>query len=162
MQDMLVKLYDLPNPAVALETMSRQGVVIRPALNLEKPRILEWMRVTFPVWVAEAESAFCRLPVSCFIAVCDNQILGFACYDVTCQNYFGPSGVQTSAHGRGIGRALLLATLYAQRAQGYAYAIIGGVGPREFYEKSVGATLIEGSDPGIYDKALFGRRPGSR
>jgi len=33
---------------------------------------------------------------------------------------------------------------------GYAYAIIGGVGPASFYEKAVGAKLIEGSDPGIY------------
>lgn len=34
--------------------------------------------------------------------------------------------------------------------QGYAYAIIGGVGPAEFYAKAVGAVLIEGSSPGIY------------
>jgi hypothetical protein len=36
------------------------------------------------------------------------------------------------------------------KSQGYAYAIIGGVGPATFYEKAVGAKLIEGSDPGIY------------
>lgn len=36
------------------------------------------------------------------------------------------------------------------REQGYAYAIIGGVGPVEFYAKTVGAVVIEGSDPGIY------------
>jgi len=34
--------------------------------------------------------------------------------------------------------------------EGYAYAIIGGVGPVEFYAKSVGAVLIEGSTPGIF------------
>jgi hypothetical protein len=49
-----------------------------------------------------------------------------------------------------LGRALLLAALHAQRAQGYAYSIIGGVGPAEFYAKAVGAVLIEGSDPGVY------------
>ena len=52
--------------------------------------------------------------------------------------------------GRGIGKALLLAALNAMRESGYAYAIIGGVGPAEFYEKAVGAVLIEGSSPGIY------------
>jgi hypothetical protein len=35
-------------------------------------------------------------------------------------------------------------------AQGYGYAIIGGVGPAEFYTKIAGATIIEGSSPGIY------------
>jgi len=35
-------------------------------------------------------------------------------------------------------------------SEGYAYAIIGGVGPAEFYSKIVGATLIDNSVPGIY------------
>ncbi|MCK7506256.1 MAG: hypothetical protein MZV70_20760 [Desulfobacterales bacterium] len=34
------------------------------------------------------------------------------------------------------------------RDDGYAYAIIGGVGPAAYYAKTVGATLIEGSSPG--------------
>lgn len=33
---------------------------------------------------------------------------------------------------------------------GYAYAIIGGVGPAAFYEKTVGAILIPDSAPGVY------------
>ena len=49
---------------------------------------------------------------------------------------------------------LLLAALHAQRGQGYAYSIIGGVGPAGFYEKVVGAQLIEGSTPGIFGDAL--------
>lgn len=36
------------------------------------------------------------------------------------------------------------------RAEGYAYAIIGGVGPVAFYEKCVGARVIPDSTPGIY------------
>jgi hypothetical protein len=36
------------------------------------------------------------------------------------------------------------------RQAGYGYAIIGGVGPADFYVKTVGATPIEGSEPGIY------------
>jgi len=34
--------------------------------------------------------------------------------------------------------------------QGVGYAIIGGVGPAEFYTKAVGAVAIEDSAPGIY------------
>jgi hypothetical protein len=33
---------------------------------------------------------------------------------------------------------------------GYAYGIIGGAGPTQFYERAVGATLIVESVPGIY------------
>jgi hypothetical protein len=33
---------------------------------------------------------------------------------------------------------------------GYAYAIIGGVGPQEFYARAAAATLIDGSTPGIF------------
>jgi hypothetical protein len=37
---------------------------------------------------------------------------------------------------------------------GYGYAIIGGVGPAEFYEKAVGAKIIEGSEISIYQHLL--------
>ena len=37
---------------------------------------------------------------------------------------------------------------------GYAYAIIGGVGPAEFYEKAVNAKVIEGSDVSVYERLL--------
>jgi predicted N-acetyltransferase YhbS len=50
----------------------------------------------------------------------------------------------------GIGKALLFACLEDMKHQGFGYAIIGGVGPAEFYAKAVGAVAIEGSAPGIY------------
>jgi len=37
---------------------------------------------------------------------------------------------------------------------GYGYAIIGGVGPADFYTKVAGAVEIEGSSPGIYRDRL--------
>ena len=51
---------------------------------------------------------------------------------------------------KGIGKVLLLKSLYAMREQGYGYAIIGGVGPAEYYARTVNAELIKGSNPGIY------------
>ena len=53
------------------------------------------------------------------------EIVGFACYDATCMNFFGPTGVKESERGKGVGKALLLAALHAMKEQGYAYAIIG-------------------------------------
>ena len=36
------------------------------------------------------------------------------------------------------------------REMGYGYAIIGGVGPAEFYEKVCGAFVIADSEIGVY------------
>jgi hypothetical protein len=41
------------------------------------------------------------------------------------------------------------------RENGYAHAIISGVGPAEYYSKTVGAMVIEGASPGIYDFRLL-------
>ena len=150
MHDMLVRLYDLPPLDAALAGAAHDGVSVRRALPPEKATVLAWVRDNFGSAVAEVECAYARMPVACFVAVRDTQLAGFACYDATAPNFFGPEGVLAAERGRGIGRALLLAALHAQREQGYAYAIIGGVGPAEFYAKSVGATPISGSTPGIY------------
>jgi hypothetical protein len=150
MHDMLVRLYDLPGLDVALDAMSRQGIAIRRAIGPDKPAVTAWVRANFPTSVAEVEIACARLPATCFVALRGSQMLGFACHDATARNFFGPEGVLEAERGRGVGRALLLAALHAQRAQGYAYAIVGGVGPAAFYSKCVGAVPIAGSDPGIY------------
>ena len=150
MHDMLVRLYALPNLDEAVAACAARGVTIRRALTPEKVAVIDWVRAHFARSVAEVETAFAQTPVTCFIAVRDSTMLGFACHDATCRNFFGPEGVAARERGRGIGRALLLAALHAQRAQGYAYAIIGGVGPAQFYAKAIGAIDIPGSTPGIY------------
>lgn len=151
MPDMLVKLYTLPPLEPVLQQQQAVGIDIRRALANEKHLVVDWVRRNFHLnWVSECEVAFTRQPVSCFIAVEQGQVIGFACHDATYRNFFGPTGVSEQARGRGVGKALLLACLHAMAAQGYGYAIIGWVGPAEFYTKTVGAVKIEGSDPGIY------------
>ena len=151
MPDMLVKLYTLPPLEPVLQQQQAAGIDIRRALANEKYLVVDWVRRNFyPNWVSECEVAFTRQPVSCFIAVEQGQLIGFACHDATYRNFFGPTGVSEQVRGRGVGKALLLACLHAMAAQGYGYAIIGWVGPAEFYTKTVGAVEIEGSDPGIY------------
>ena len=147
---MLVRLYQLPSLAEALEATSRQGITVRRALAPERPVVMSWVASNFASSVVEVEIAYGRLPIACFIAVRGQRIAGFACYDATARNFFGPEAVVEEERGRGVGRTLLLAALHAQREQGYAYAIIGGVGPADFYARSVGAIPIAGSTPGIY------------
>jgi hypothetical protein len=151
MADLLVKLLDLPGLTPALERVGANGFEIRRALAPEKHLVTRWVGERFsPAWSSECEAAFARMPIACFIAVKDQQLCGFAAYEATCRNFFGPLGVEPACRGQHLGEALLLAALHSMRAEGYAYAIIGGVGPGEFFRKTVGAVVIDGSDPGIY------------
>ncbi len=149
--DMLVKLYDLPDSRAAFERLREAEIELRRALAPEKHKVIAWVRKNFSeAWASEADVAFSRQPVACFIAIERRKIVGFACHDATCPNFFGPTGVEPAARNKGIGAALLFACLEDMRQAGYGYAIIGGVGPAEFYAKTVGAVAIEGSEPGIY------------
>lgn len=155
MVDMLVRLYALPSAAEMYAEIEKNGITLRRARAFEKHTVADFAREHFSAkWVSEVEVALSRQPVSCFIATRDKKILGFACYETTARGYFGPTGVSEAARGSGIGKALLFKCLESLQKMGYAYAIIGGVGPREFYEKACGATVIEGSDPGIYGDIL--------
>jgi len=44
-------------------------------------------------------------------------------------------------------------------ARGYFYAVIGGVGPKEFYARTVGAVEIPDSTPGPYRGLLRDPQP---
>ena len=154
MSDMLVKLYSLRS--IEPEAMKKIGITIRRPLSSEKSSTVEWVRKHFSSgWADECEVTFSYRPVSTYIAVAEGKIVGFASYDAVCRNFFGPTGVMEEYRGKGIGEGLLLQALAGMREQGYAYAIIGGVGPADFYTKIAGATLIEGSEPGIYFNPLI-------
>lgn len=151
MPDMLVKLYELPLLQPQLEQQLEHNIIIRRVIVAEKHFVLAWVKQHFSdYWISETDVAFTRQPASCFIATQEGEIIGFACYDVTAKGFFGPTGVSEQARGKGTGKALLIATLHDMFAQGYGYGIIGGVGPADFYNKSVGATLIPDSSPGLY------------
>lgn len=151
MTDMLVKLYNLPPLEPELAAMTAQGITIRRALAPEKQLVLQWIaQHFFDGWVSETDVTFGHTPIDCWLAVEKDQLIGFGCVNATAKAFFGPTGVSEAARGRGVGRALLIACLHGLRWEGYAYAIIGGVGPIDFYNKAVGATIIEDSTPSIY------------
>ncbi len=155
MPDMLVKLYDLPPLQPQLEGFATEGLIVRTARAYEKHLVIDWVDQLFGRgWSSECEVAFSRQPISCFVATQHGALLGFACYESTWKNFFGPMGVAESSRMRGIGRVLLLTCLHAMAEQGYAYAIIGATGDPVFYTKTVGAILIEGSEPGMYRDRL--------
>ena len=155
MPDMLAKLYTLPPLEPALARCAAHGISIKRAIMPELERVAGFVAEHFGTgWVCEARGCFTNHPATIFVATRGQEILGFACYDTTCKDFFGPTGVAKKERGQGIGAALLLACLHDMRAQGYGYAIIGAVGPAEFYTKACGATVIEDSWPGVYEGLL--------
>ena len=155
MIDMLVRLYDLPDSTPLYKLVEEQGVILRRPGAYERHLVADWVGAQFsPKWRSEVKVAFSRQPISCFIATKDRESLGFACYETSARGFFGPTGVAEAARGTGLGKALLFKALEGLRERGHAYGFIGGVGPREFYEKACGAVEVPGSDPGIYADLL--------
>lgn len=156
MADMLVNLLNLPSAESLYKRLKEDhNIYIRRALVPDKFRIVEWAKEHSSLSAAgECDVCFSRLPVSCFIATRGACVLGYACYNATAPDFFGPTRVSDEEQGKGVGKALLLASLHAMRAEGYVYAVIGGIGPAEFYAKTVGAVLIADSTPGIYKDFL--------
>jgi ribosomal protein S18 acetylase RimI-like enzyme len=151
MADLLVKLYSLPPSGGLVEKLRASGVEIKRAIGPEKQAIADWAEKKFSrAWASECEVALSAQPATCFIAVKEKQIVGFACYDSTSKGFFGPIGVDEGARAAGLGKALLLRTLEAMREAGYGYAVVGWAGPVDFFKKAAGAVVIEGSEPGVY------------
>jgi predicted N-acetyltransferase YhbS len=155
MPDMLVNLLRLPPVDEALEGMRAAGLVVRRARPWELTQVREFVSENFGrAWADEISAGLVRQPLTVFVALRDGRLVGFAAYECTRKNFFGPTGVIEEERGRGLGRALLLAALRGLRELGYAYAVVGGVGPAAFYERAVGARLIPDSSPGIYRDPL--------
>ena len=151
MPDLLVNLLALP----PLESLSNEGITIRRAQPFENTPVRQFIEKNFSVaWADEVSAGFAKQPVTVFIATRDARVIGFAGYECTRKAFFGPTGVVESERGHGIGKALLIASLYGLRELGYVYGIIGAAGPIDFYRDAVGAIEIPGSEPGIYTDLL--------
>lgn len=151
MSDLLVRLYSLPpRPAVAAD------VRIERLLPPDAGRVLAFVREHFSEgWVHECTAALYASPPTCFVAVREHTLLGFACYDATAKGVFGPVGVAPEARGAGVGGALTYRCMEAMCEDGYAYAAIGWADGKEaFYARVVGATPIADSAPGVYSRMI--------
>ena len=154
MPDLLVRLYDLPDDDRVLP----DGLIVRRGLAPERNLVLRWIGETFSAgWASECAVAFSSQPIATWIAARGQNVVGLGINDSTAKGVFGPTGVAESERRKGLGAALLLATLRGMREAGYAYAIIGGAGPVDWYARHCGAIEIPGSTPGLYRHLL---RPG--
>ena len=151
MPDMLVRLYDLPDAAAYDVRTAAGGVTVRRLDAWDRSALRRFVREHFgDTWASEADFAFGGHPIHGFAAVLAGEIVGFAVYESSRRGYFGPTGVREDLRGNGAGASLLFRCLESMREMGYAYAIIGGVGPAEFYAKTCGASIIAGSETSVY------------
>ena len=151
MPDMLVKLYELDDDWQFIAEQKSCGITIRKPIGPEKHLVVGWVADNFgSAWTGETDVAFANRPRSCFVAVKNDTIVGFACYDATALGFFGPVGVDRRHRRKRIGTALLMACLLDMKLKGYGYAVVGAVKDVDFYKHIVGAVEIPGSTPGLY------------
>ena len=155
MNDMIVRLIDLPNTFEEETKLEIENIIFRRPIAPEKSLVINWVLQNFSeYWANEVDIAFTNNPVTCFLAQRNNEILGFSCYECTGKNFFGPTGTIETERNKGIGKILLIKSLEGLKNLGYAYGVIGGVGPVAYYENAVGAKIIEGSEKSIYQNML--------
>ena len=112
MADMLVKLYNIPHSHDIEESLLKSGVRIKKALAPDRRRIIAFARTCAKDdYSDEVQAAFSNNPVTCYIATREKELIGFACYEATARNFFGPMAVLESERKKGVGRALLLKAL---------------------------------------------------
>jgi len=155
MSDMLVNLMLIDKYTQDLPDLSHDGITVRRVMPYERAHLVAYITKQFGLgWADQAEMAFSQHPVTCFIATFEGRIVGFAAFEGTNRNFFGPTGVDPEFRKKGIGRVLLIKCMQAMREMGYAYAIIGSAGPQDFYLRNTGAVPIPDSVPGVYQDIL--------
>lgn len=148
MSDMLVNLYDLKDNTYE-KSLNLQSIIVKKALIPDKTKILEFIKTNFSErWANECEYALFNNPISCYIAVYQKEVIGFACYDATAKGFFGPIGVKQDFRGKGVGKVLLNKCLISMKEIGYGYAIIGWAAEDaiDFYKRETNAIIIDNSE----------------
>lgn len=139
-RDMIVSLKDYAYP-----NMSTSHITFRRAKKSDAEQLKVFVKKEFGKgWLDSIENGFLKTKIPIFIALNNNDIVGFACFDVVRkkQGIFGPMGTSFTSRVRGIGYTLLHLCLREMKEIGYAYAVIGEAGPVEFYEKACNAVVI--------------------
>ncbi len=130
---------DLP---ARIQTLSEHGIIIRRAKKSDKKQILAFIADNWSYWKTEVVNTLSHVPISTFIAINKDVIIGFSSYQGNNATlpWFGPIGTSPSFRQHGIGGILLQLSLNELAKQGFHSAIIPWVGPVRFYTKYVNAT----------------------
>jgi ribosomal protein S18 acetylase RimI-like enzyme len=151
--DMLIRLYMLDDTLddKTMQEPALASVQVRKPIGPEHRLLTRWVEQHFhDGWASEVQVALGNRPITVYVAVAAQQLIGFACYDATARGFVGPIGLAAGWRGRGLGAKLLRACLHDMHHAGYGYAIAGAVGAAGFFHRAAGATEIDASSPGLY------------
>lgn len=157
MADMLVKLFNLESTTSLEEKLLKEGIRIKRCLSPDRTLVMEFAKTLGDMnWYNEVNAAFSNNPVTCYIATLNKKIIGFAAFEATAKNFFGPMGVKEEYRNKGIGKVLLLKALHSMEEMGYAYAIIGWPDKKTipFYQKCVNGVMIDEESSGVYKRMV--------
>jgi GNAT superfamily N-acetyltransferase len=143
---------DLADAAELLETaeaeqaLAAAGITLRPLREQDREAITPWLAAWGGTWLEEALTTLDRPGARCHLAIRRDaaggaEYVGFACYGVNRDDWFGPMGTRADQRGLGVGGVLLRRCLADLRAAGHDRAQIAWVGPTGFYAKVVEAYI---------------------
>ena len=116
MADMLVKLFNISMPVNEEEKLLENGIRIKRALATNRSKIVEYSKTCGGQdYSDEVRAAFANNPITCYIATKDKELIGFACFEATAKNFFGPMAVSEEYRKHGIGKVLLLRSLVMEK-----------------------------------------------
>lgn len=124
--DLIVNLYQekLEETNIVLKN---NNIKIKRLLSPNSDDLVSFVNEHFgKSWASEVKAAIYQSKPTCYIAVNNNEIIGFGCYDATAKGYFGPTGINSEYRGLNVGQAILFETLKGMKEDGYGYAVIGG------------------------------------
>lgn len=122
-----------------------EDISIRKVRDSDKEVVREFVLENFyERWTKTIDYGLTLEDIPIYIAIHDNNIVGFAGYNISKQRkgYFGPLGVLKSYRDRKIGQALVNSCLIDMKQLGFETCIIGNAGSIEFYEKACGARIV--------------------
>ena len=120
-----------------IKRLSKEGVIIKRADNSDREAVVKFLGQAFPSWLGEVNETFKNNPISLYISIIDDKVVGFSAYDGNNRGigWFGPMGVLPVTRGKGIGAILCKLCLKDIALQGHKQSIIPWVGPVRFYSK---------------------------
>lgn len=117
-----------------------RGYDVRRAAHADTEDLSAAISIGFGgAWPFEIERAMAGEPPGVFVAWHDGRPAAFAAHDGNNQGlgWFGPAGTWPEHRSQGLGEALLVACL-VDIAAAHPVAEIAWIGPREFYQRTVG------------------------
>lgn len=125
--------------------LNANGVKLKRASQADFKTLLKWIKIEFPLWEFEVNSALNDNPSSVHLAYeNESEWIGFAAFNGNNKGaaWFGPMGTTRKSRGNGIGAILLKRCLADMKNQGLKEAIIPWVAHISFYVNYTKAIVL--------------------